>query len=177
MSPFLIQPFRSSFNWLFKIFPILDHIACAHDQLNHYCLELFETDQSVSIFIYIVYYLLPIRLWSFDLRDRPQYLMQLISRYKPGLIDVKHAESLLEAFLSQQFFFVSCGKGPFGVVNLTTAININLLPDQVHLFFNFLLRHVAVGFIKSYIALVQLVFSDLTVSVKVKGLEDFLQVF
>jgi hypothetical protein len=113
MLPLLNITLSSTYGTDFEtLLPILDDIGSPHYQLNHYTLELLETNDAIPIFIYIVDYLPPVSLLCLGLCDGIQHLVQLVSRYKPGLVQVKHTESLLKTLVSQKLLFVGSGKGP-----------------------------------------------------------------
>jgi len=70
------------------------YIARSNYKLNHQAPKFLEADHSISIFIDVLYYVLPVRLRSFGSGNGFQDLVKFAGGDKTRIVNIKHIEGL-----------------------------------------------------------------------------------
>jgi len=100
-----------------------------------------------------------------------KYLLNLFGRDGTTTILVEHLESSVELVVGKDTLLVHCGNNKLGVVDFTTAISVALVEHIIDLFSG-------QRFSKVFgIAVHDLFFGELTITVDVHGTEDLVDIF
>ena len=132
--------------------------------------ELIIGNGAIPVLVDLFHHFLPLSVGHLVPDHGCHHLLQLRKRYAARVVRIEESESLFELGLSEEHVLVGRAERPLCVVNLPTAVHIDLAPDQVSL--KLKLRLSLPLAIESLEALYELVLGNLAIPILVNGFES-----